>query len=25
VIEGEIPKTFHYDRPIKLGKGRKRR
>ena len=25
VMEGEIPKTFHYDRPIKLGKGRKRR
>jgi len=25
VIEGEIPKTFHYNRPIKLGKGRKRR
>jgi hypothetical protein len=25
VIEGEIPKTFHYDRPIKLGKVRKRR
>jgi hypothetical protein len=25
LIEGEIPKTFHYDRPIKLGKGRKRR
>jgi hypothetical protein len=25
VIEGEIPKTFHYDRPIKLGKGKKRR
>jgi len=23
VIEGEIPKTFHYDRPIKLGKKRK--
>jgi hypothetical protein len=25
VIEGEIPKTLHYDRPIKLGKGKKRR
>jgi len=24
VIEGEIPKTFHYDRPIKLGKKRRR-